>query len=246
MTSAGAGHGRPTPVIHQRSEPRRCRKAGPRTGVRNPRSLTLAARYMHRGPTASLLGHAVLQESVKTRNCTPQRGGILMRRIPSAFVSVVVAVALVFVTVAACGGGGGKPSYPAATTATSTSAAVPVPASSPGAVPAPPSTSAAVPVPASQWTDTKLDVATRDVLGITASGSWTDGHTTSGPSGAANPWPDNFFNLADLGACMYCVRTLCNKPVGRTDRLHRLFTACTWKLHVKYGAPESVEGLLRR
>ena len=110
-----------------------------------------------------------------------------MRRIPSAFVSVVVAVALVFVTVAACGGGGGKPSYPAATTATSTSAAVPV--------------------PASQWTDTKLDVATMDVLGITATGSWTDGDTTSGPSGAANPWPDNFFNLADLGACMYCART---------------------------------------
>ncbi len=40
-----------------------------------------------------------------------------MRRMPSGFVSAVVAVVLVLVTAAACGGGGGKPSHPAATTA---------------------------------------------------------------------------------------------------------------------------------
>jgi hypothetical protein len=62
-------------------------------------------------------------------------------------------------------------------------------------------------VPATHWVDTGLTVKAGDVLRITATGSWTDGSTTSGPDGTAKPWPDNFFNLADLGVCQYCAKT---------------------------------------
>jgi hypothetical protein len=62
-------------------------------------------------------------------------------------------------------------------------------------------------VPASHWVDTGLTVKAGDVLRITATGSWTDGSTTSGPNGAAKLSPDNFFNLADLGVCQYCATT---------------------------------------
>jgi hypothetical protein len=62
-------------------------------------------------------------------------------------------------------------------------------------------------VPATHWVDTHLTVKAGDVLRITATGSWTDGSATSGPDGAAKPWPDNFFNLADLGVCQYCAKT---------------------------------------
>lgn len=63
-------------------------------------------------------------------------------------------------------------------------------------------------VPATaRWTDTKLRVTAGQLLAIRASGSWTDGTATSGPDGSAKPWPDNFFNFADVGACAYCART---------------------------------------
>jgi hypothetical protein len=66
---------------------------------------------------------------------------------------------------------------------------------------------ARIPVPASHWVNTGLAVKAGDVLRITATGSWTDGSTKSGPDGAAKPSPDNFFNLADLGVCQYCAKT---------------------------------------
>jgi hypothetical protein len=42
---------------------------------------------------------------------------------------------------------------------------------------------------------------------LTATGLWTEGNTTNGPDGVGKPWPDNFFNFADLGVCMYCAQT---------------------------------------
>lgn len=64
-----------------------------------------------------------------------------------------------------------------------------------------------VSVPATHWIDTGLTVKAGDVLHITATGSWRDGSTSSGPDGAAKPWPDNFFNLANLGSCSSCATT---------------------------------------
>ncbi len=78
--------------------------------------------------------------------------------------------------------------------------------------PAPPQATAAqgtkqLSVAATRWIDTGLSVRAGQTLRITASGSWTDGSTTSGPDGSKQAWPDNFFNLADLGACNYCAKT---------------------------------------
>lgn len=67
--------------------------------------------------------------------------------------------------------------------------------------------SVSVSVPAKHWIYTSVKVKVGEVLRITATGSWTDGATTSGPNGAATPSPDNFFNLADLGVCDYCAKT---------------------------------------
>jgi hypothetical protein len=64
-----------------------------------------------------------------------------------------------------------------------------------------------VSVSATDWTNTGVTVTAGEVLRITATGTWTDGSTTSGPNGSAKPWPDNFFNLADLGACADCATT---------------------------------------
>jgi hypothetical protein len=64
-----------------------------------------------------------------------------------------------------------------------------------------------VSVPATNWLYTGVNLSAGEVLHITAAGSWTDGATTSGPDGAVKLWPDNFFNLADLGACNYCAKT---------------------------------------
>ena len=75
--------------------------------------------------------------------------------------------------------------------------------------PAPQPTPLTINVPATAvWVDTGLDVATGDTLEVNAVGTWTDGTTTSEPDGSAEPWPDNFFNLADLGVCSSCARTL--------------------------------------
>jgi hypothetical protein len=52
-----------------------------------------------------------------------------------------------------------------------------------------------------------VNVKAGQLLRVTATGTWTDGSTTSGPDGAKKLWPDNFFNLADLGACNYCAKT---------------------------------------
>jgi len=64
-----------------------------------------------------------------------------------------------------------------------------------------------VSVSATKWTPTGVSVRAGELLRITATGAWTDGSTTSGPNGAAKPWPDNFFNLADLGVCADCATT---------------------------------------
>ena len=69
----------------------------------------------------------------------------------------------------------------------------------------PPSTVAAqsveVSVPGTaKWTDTGL-VVKGEPLTITATGSWTEGSTTNGPDGISTLWPDNFFNLNEIGAC---------------------------------------------
>jgi len=69
------------------------------------------------------------------------------------------------------------------------------------------SRSVKVSVPAAQWISTGVHVNAGNLLRITATGSWSDGGTTSGPNGAAKWWPDNFFNLADLGVCNYCAKT---------------------------------------
>jgi hypothetical protein len=57
------------------------------------------------------------------------------------------------------------------------------------------------------WTNTNLDVKAGKPLSIKASGTWTDGSSTVGPSGSTRAWPDNFFNLTDLGVCSVCART---------------------------------------
>lgn len=64
-----------------------------------------------------------------------------------------------------------------------------------------------VSVSAKKWTATPVKVKAGELLKITATGTWTDGATTSGPNGAAKTWPDNFFNLADLGVCADCATT---------------------------------------
>lgn len=58
-----------------------------------------------------------------------------------------------------------------------------------------------------RWVDTKVDVIAGQLLAITGTGLWIEGNTTNGPEGVAKPWPDNFFNFADLGVCMYCAKT---------------------------------------
>jgi len=65
------------------------------------------------------------------------------------------------------------------------------------------------------WTNTGIDVQATNPLMIIASGTWTDGASTVGPAGSKDAWPDNFFNLTDLGVCNVCART----KVGNWDAL---------------------------
>ena len=60
-----------------------------------------------------------------------------------------------------------------------------------------------------KWVNTGLSVNIGDQLSITATGSWTPGvgFGTWGPNGSTQPWPDNFLNLTDIGACAFCART---------------------------------------
>jgi hypothetical protein len=74
--------------------------------------------------------------------------------------------------------------------------------------PPPPAQSVVVSVPGTaNWINTQVDVVEGDLLAITATGLWTEGATTNGPDGIETPWPDNFFNFADIGVCMYCAQT---------------------------------------
>ncbi|HEY0532570.1 MAG TPA: hypothetical protein VGD29_13335 [Actinoplanes sp.] len=59
-----------------------------------------------------------------------------------------------------------------------------------------------------QWVNTGIDVMAGGSLRIAASGTWIDGVTESGPNGSDKPWPDNFLNWPDIGACASCARTL--------------------------------------
>jgi hypothetical protein len=93
-----------------------------------------------------------------------------------------------------------------------TTAAVAAPRSVPAGLAGPagagaPSRPVTVSVSAKDWTATPVKVKAGELLRITATGTWTDGSTTSGPNGVAQPWPDNFFNLANLGVCAYCATT---------------------------------------
>lgn len=65
------------------------------------------------------------------------------------------------------------------------------------------------------WMDTQLVVKAGKSLEITAWYTWTDGNSTVGPAGSTKAWPDNFFNLTDLGVCHVCART----KVGHWDAL---------------------------
>jgi hypothetical protein len=58
------------------------------------------------------------------------------------------------------------------------------------------------------WLDTGIDVTPGGSLEITAWGRWRDGDSESGPNGADKAWPDNFFNLSDIGVCAVCARTM--------------------------------------
>src|SRR5579871_5933168 len=64
-----------------------------------------------------------------------------------------------------------------------------------------------VAVAAKKWTNTGVNVKAGQELRITATGTWTDHGTTSGPNGSATLDADNFFDLADLGACATCATT---------------------------------------
>jgi len=91
--------------------------------------------------------------------------------------------------------------------------ATPTPSPSPKASPPSPKTvTVQVTVPANAiWADTGIHVSAGDIVAITASGRWTpNGVNYTGPNGFgySREWPDNFFNLADLGACADCASTL--------------------------------------
>lgn len=69
-------------------------------------------------------------------------------------------------------------------------------------------TSSTISIPANTgWTDTGVNVRDGRALRIEASGSWWEGNQRLGPEGNPGPWPDNFFNLTDLGVCNVCART---------------------------------------
>jgi hypothetical protein len=59
-----------------------------------------------------------------------------------------------------------------------------------------------------KWTDTQVDVVKGDLLTITATGLWTEGNTTNGPDGISKLWPDNFFNVNEIGVCNVCAKQL--------------------------------------
>ena len=61
-----------------------------------------------------------------------------------------------------------------------------------------------------RWVNTGLTVNIGDRILITATGSWTpgSGFGTWGPNGSTQLWPDNFLNLADIGVCAFCAKTL--------------------------------------
>jgi hypothetical protein len=62
-----------------------------------------------------------------------------------------------------------------------------------------------------RWVDTGFDLRAGDSVRITAFGSWTDGNETSGPDGSGKHWPDNFFNLVDVGVCAVCATTMTSR-----------------------------------
>jgi hypothetical protein len=78
--------------------------------------------------------------------------------------------------------------------------------SSPTTPPAPASQTVKVTGPADAgWVDTGIALTPSDTVRITAAGSWTaDGVNYTGPDGYTTESPDNYINLADLGACADC------------------------------------------
>ena len=112
-------------------------------------------------------------------------GKKLLRRIASAFALAAILAGL-FMT-----DGARFPKTPQALAASQDQAAVAVSANS-------------------QWVNTGLKVNVGDEVSITAAGSWTPGagFGTWGPNGSTQLWPDNFLNLADIGVCRFCARTL--------------------------------------
>src|SRR6185437_12390430 len=72
-------------------------------------------------------------------------------------------------------------------------------------------TSGSVTVPANVgWVNTGINLNAGDQLTIAASGSWTPGLPatgTVGPNGSTKPWPDNYFDLQDIGCGFFCAST---------------------------------------
>jgi hypothetical protein len=83
------------------------------------------------------------------------------------------------------------------------------PPTAPPPTPTPPAT-ASVPVPAAAgWVSTGLNVTAGRALSVSASGSWTGGPPQTGmvgPDGSSTAWPDNFFDLQELGVCNFCAK----------------------------------------
>ena len=89
------------------------------------------------------------------------------------------------------------------------SAVSPAPDVTPATTPPPSPVTVSVVVTASGgWVDTGIRPGKGDSVAISASGSWAAaGQVVTGPDGYAQPAADNYFNVADLGACATCAST---------------------------------------
>jgi len=84
----------------------------------------------------------------------------------------------------------------------------PSPVVTPTTPPPSPTTVSVVVAASGGWADTGIQLGTGDSVTISASGSWAAaGQAVTGPDGYAQPGADNYFNVADLGACATCAST---------------------------------------
>jgi hypothetical protein len=104
-----------------------------------------------------------------------------------------------------------SPSAPVVTAPPAVVAGPPVPARTPTPAPAPTApVTAIVTVPsAAGWVNTGVTVAAGRPVTVRANGSWTAGPPESGmvgPDGSTQAWPDNYFDLQELGVCNFCAK----------------------------------------